>query len=159
MSIGPDARLMARAIELAHYAVESGSGGPFGALLARNGEVEAEGYNRVLADNDPTAHAEIVAIRRACDRAGSFELRGFELYTSCEPCPMCLSAAMWARVDRIVYAGTRDDAAEAGFDDRTFYAEIAAPSADRAMPLIEFMRAEARAPFTLWNNHANRTPY
>ncbi|MFT5050431.1 MAG: guanine deaminase [Chlamydiales bacterium] len=159
MSFTPEPGFMTRAIELARHAVESGSGGPFGAIIAREGEIFAEGYNRVLIDNDPTAHAEVVAIRRACERAATFELGGFELYTSCEPCPMCLSAALWARVDRIVYAGTRDDAAAAGFDDRAFYAEVSAPASERSLPMTEFMRTEAREPFALWTARADRTAY
>lgn len=159
---GADPVAMQRTFELATYAVESGSGGPFGAVIVptgQPGEIWAEGYNRVLADSDPTAHAELVAIRRACERLRHFSLTGFELYTSCEPCPMCWSAALWARVDRIVYAGTREDAADAGFDDGVFHRELALSPAERALSSVEFLRDGARAAFELWKTKADRTPY
>ena len=158
---------MRRALELASYAVESGCGGPFGAVVARaDGDapgapraIWAEGYNRVLVDDDPTAHAEIVAIRRACERLGSFQLAGFELYASCEPCPMCLSAALWARVDRVVFAAGRADAAAAGFDDARFYAELERLPSERSLPLVQFLASEAGEAFQAWRDKADRTPY
>lgn len=156
-------RFMRRAIELARYAVQSGSGGPFGAVIvSHEGDsprVIAEGYNRVVVDNDPTAHAEVVAIRRAGEQLGTFSLAGAELYTSCEPCPMCWAAALWARVDRIIYAGTREDAAQAGFDDSEFHRELALPAEQRVVPAIEFLRPEASAAFADWTAKNDRTAY
>jgi guanine deaminase len=127
--------LMRRAIALSRQGMEGGAGGPFGAVVALDGKVIAEGWNQVTSANDPTAHAEIVAIRRACAALGRFELRGAVLYTSCEPCPMCLAAAWWARVDAVVFGNAREDAAAIGFDDQVLYDEVveaprSAPPAD-----------------------------
>lgn len=134
-------------------------GGPFGALIVRDGVVLAEGMNRVTAHQDPTAHAEVVAIRAACQASGSFELRGCELYTSCEPCPMCLAAAYWARLDRVYFAASREDAAAAGFDDEFLYREIAKPLDERQLP-IRRLEVHARcAPFEAWNREQNKIRY
>ena len=152
-------RLLRRTVELAIENVESGRGGPFGALVARGGEVLAEAVNEVTAGNDPTAHAEIEAIRRACRRLGTFELAGYELYASCEPCPMCLGAAYWARLDRIWFAAGRDDAERAGFSDADIYREIALPPADRTVPALRIDLAEAGAPFATWAARPDKVPY
>lgn len=153
-----DASWLARTIELATDNVANG-GGPFGAVIVRDGELLAEGQNRVTASLDPTAHAEVVAIRAACQVVGDFSLAGATLYTSCEPCPLCLSAALWARVDRVVFAADRDDAARGGFDDREFYELF---SRDRSTwdVAIDSVRPEnASAPFDAWLAQENRTDY
>ncbi|MCO5334497.1 MAG: nucleoside deaminase [Pyrinomonadaceae bacterium] len=123
-----DKRFMLQAIELAIEGVRAGDGGPFGCVVVKDGEVIGRGNNRVTSANDPTAHAEIVAIRDACGRLGSFQLEGCTIYTSCEPCPMCLGAIYWSRPKAIFFAGTRDDAAAAGFDDALFYSEMDKPN-------------------------------
>ena len=150
---------MSRAIQLSIDNVRSGKGGPFGALIAKGGSVVAEGVNRVTQTNDPTAHAEINAIRAACAALKSFELRGCELYTSCEPCPMCLGAIYWARLDRVYYAGLASDAAAAGFDDSFIYREIAQPHPNRAIPMVQMMREDALAAFQTWQQSASKIPY
>jgi guanine deaminase len=153
-----DAEWLQRTIELALGNIGEG-GGPFGALVVRDGELLAEGRNRVTRDSDPTAHAEVQAIRAACRALGDFSLAGATLYTSCEPCPLCLSAALWARVDRIVYAADRDDAARVGFDDRVFYELFETPR-DRWKVRIEGLRQpDASAPFDAWLAHGGRTDY
>src|SRR5690348_6993442 len=135
--------LMRRAIALSAEKMAAGCGGPFGAIIARGGEVIASGWNQVTSANDPTAHAEIVAIREACRTLDSFSLTGCEIYTSCEPCPMCLGAIYWARLDRVYYANTRADAAAIGFDDARIYQEFQAGIDDRLVPLIRFGSEEA----------------
>ena len=153
-----DAHWLARSIELAVQNVAAG-GGPFGALIVRDGVALAEGQNRVTATLDPTAHAEVVAIRAACQAVGDFSLAGATLYTSCEPCPLCLSAALWARVDRVVFAADRHDAARGGFDDREFYDLF---SRDRSTwdVRIDGVRPEnAEEPFEAWLAHEGRTDY
>jgi guanine deaminase len=153
-----DASWLARTIELATENVSNG-GGPFGALIVRDGELLAEGQNRVTRDNDPTAHAEVVAIRAACQAVGDFSLAGATLFTSCEPCPLCLSAALWARVDRVVFAADRDDAARGGFDDREFY-ELFARDRSTWHVVIDAVRPDnASAPFDAWLAHGERTNY
>ncbi len=154
-----DRRHLARAIALSREHMERNEGGPFGAVIARDGKVLAEGWNCVTSTNDPTAHAEVVAIRRACSEVGSFALEGATLYSSCEPCPMCLAAAYWARMGRIVYANTREDAMAIGFDDSIFYEEVAKPPSERLMPTIHAPSAEARAVFADWFKKADRVPY
>jgi tRNA(Arg) A34 adenosine deaminase TadA len=149
---------MARAIELSLENVHSG-GGPFGAVIVSNGKIIAEGVNRVTSANDPTAHAEIVAIRAACARLGAFELQGCEIYASCEPCPMCLGAIYWARLARIYFAGDAADASKAGFDDSLIYREIARPNTDRAIPMIQMMREEALAAFRAWEANPGKIVY
>lgn len=154
-----DERFLARAVALSRQHMEGGAGGPFGAVIVRDRRVLAEGWNRVTSANDPTAHAEIVAIRRACEAAGAFSLAGAVLYTSCEPCPMCLAAAYWARIDRIVYANTRDDAAAIGFDDARIYDEMPKPAAARSLPMQHRPTADASAVFAAWLTNAGRVPY
>ncbi|WP_367871006.1 nucleoside deaminase [Luteolibacter sp. Populi] len=140
-----DSRFMHRAIELARLGMNSGAGGPFGAVVVKNGEIIGEGYNRVVGTNDPTAHGEIVAIREACARLGSFSLAGCEIHTTGEPCPMCLGAIHWARIGRIYYGFSITDAAAIGFDDREFYRQFTLPPAEREMPCEELAAAEAKA--------------
>jgi tRNA(Arg) A34 adenosine deaminase TadA len=139
--------------------VEAGCGGPFGALVVHEGRVIGSGSTRVLADRDPTAHAEIVAIRRACANLYGFGLAGCELYTTCEPCPMCLGAIYWARIDRVVYACDRIDAARAGFDDARFYDEIERTIGERQLPFRQLLRDEALAAFRAWMSKADRVTY
>ena len=150
---------MARAIELAIENVRSGKGGPFGAAIVRDGKIIAEGTNSVTSTNDPTAHAEVMAIRDACEKLGTFQLDGCELYTSCEPCPMCLGAIYWARPDRMYYAGTAADASRVGFDDSFIYKEIPLPPAERKLQMIHIMREEAQEAFRAWEKQPNKIPY
>ena len=151
--------LMARAIEMAVENARTGRGGPFAALVVKDGAVVASGVNLVVAANDPTAHAEIVAIRVACGTLGSFQLTGCEIYSSCEPCPMCLGAIYWARAARVYFGGTRADAAAAGFDDSLVYSEVAAPIGERRIPMIPLMRAEAQRAFAAWEANPGREGY
>jgi guanine deaminase len=153
-----DAKWLELAVELAIENVANG-GGPFGAVIVRDGALVAEGQNRVTAMLDPTAHAEVVAIRAACQVEGSFSLAGTVLYTSCEPCPLCLSAALWARVDRVVFAADRDDAARGGFDDREFYELFSAPRELWHIPIDSVRIPRAPAPFDAWLAHEARTDY
>jgi guanine deaminase len=150
--------LMREALRLARENVAAG-GGPFAALVVRNGLVVAAGTNRVVPDRDPTAHAEVVAIREACRRLGTFQLDGCEIYASCEPCPMCAGAIAWARPARVFYAGTREDAAAAGFDDARLWAEMACMPAARAIPAEPLLGDEGRDVFAAWRAKADRTPY
>jgi guanine deaminase len=153
-----DEAWLAHAIEIAVHNVAEG-GGPFGAVVVQDGEIVATGQNRVTRDLDPTAHAEVQAIRNACRATGDFSLAGMTLYPSCEPCPLCVSAALWARLDRVVYAADRDDAARGGFDDREFY-ELFARERSTWPTLIEEMRPEdADAPFDAWRANTDRTAY
>ncbi|BDI21422.1 nucleoside deaminase [Herbiconiux sp. L3-i23] len=158
MSWADDERWLAQAIALAVANVADG-GGPFGAVIVRDGELIAEGQNRVTRDLDPTAHAEVQAIRAACQAVGDFSLAGATLYTSCEPCPLCLSASLWARVDRVVFAADRDDAARGGFDDRAFYDLLARPREEWHMITESVRPADATAPFEAWLEHEARTEY
>ena len=150
---------MRRAIALSAEKMRDGLGGPFGALITRNGQVIAEGHNQVTSGNDPTAHAEVVAIRAACRQLGSFSLQGCEMYTSCEPCPMCLGAIYWARLDRIYYANTRVDAAAIGFDDDHIYRELDKPIGGRDVPFIHLESEEARQIFREWLEKTDKIPY
>ena len=150
---------MARAIQLSMQNVVSGKGGPFGAVIVKAGAIVAEGVNRVTVTNDPTAHAEVVAIREACEKLGDFELRDCEIYTSCEPCPMCLGAIYWARLERVYFGNDAADAAGIGFDDSLIYREIALSPAERAIPMIAMMRDEAQAAFRVWLEHPNKIRY
>ncbi len=150
---------MARAIALSIENVTSGLGGPFGCVIVRNGQIIAEGANRVTATNDPTAHAEVVAIREACRKLGSFQLDGCEIYSSCEPCPMCLGAIYWARPARLYFASTAEDAARAGFDDRFIYEQLEVDYADRSIPTAQMMRHEAQEAFTIWSRSNQRIDY
>jgi tRNA(Arg) A34 adenosine deaminase TadA len=153
------ADLMSRAIELAIENVQAGRGGPFGAVVARDGDIIATGTNLVTSTNDPTAHAEIVAIREACRALRGFQLTGCEIFASCEPCPMCLGAVYWSRLDRVYIAASRAHAAEAGFDDDFIYAQLLSPPADRLMPMIEIAHPRALAPFDEWRLKENRISY
>ena len=148
-----------RAIELSLANADSADGGPFGAVVVRDGVIVGEGVNRVTADHDPTAHAEMVAIRQACARLGTHDLSGAVVYTSCEPCPMCLTAILWARIDRMVYANTRADAAAIGFDDAWFYEQVALPIDGRALPARRLLGEEARAVFQRWADNPLKNPY
>lgn len=150
---------MARAIQLSLENVRSGCGGPFGAVIVRNGEIIAEGVNQVTSRNDPTAHAEVLAIRQACSKLASFELKDCELYTSCEPCPMCLGAIYWARLARLYYANTADDAAKIGFDDSFIYREIQAAHTHRRIPTVQLMRDEALVAFRAWADKPDKITY
>lgn len=152
-------RFMARAIELATENVRSGKGGPFGAVIVKADQIVAEGVNSVTVVNDPTAHAEILAIRSACAKLGAFQLTACEIYTSCEPCPMCLGAIYWARLDRVYFAGSAADASRAGFDDSFIYREIPKQVADRKIPMLQIMHEEAQAPFIAWKNQPNKISY
>jgi guanine deaminase len=150
---------MRRAIALALENIRSAQGGPFGALIVKDGRVLAEGTNRVTTTNDPTAHSEIVAIREACRTLGTFQLSGCDLYTTCEPCPMCLGAIYWARPARVFYACVAADAAAAGFDDAFVYEEFRRPLSKRRLPMTQLLRGEALEIFSQWNASANKTPY
>jgi guanine deaminase len=151
--------LMRRAVALSAEKMRAGLGGPFGCVIARDGAIIAEGSNHVTSANDPTAHAEVVAIREACRKLGTFNLEGCELYTSCEPCPMCLGAIYWARLDRVYYANTRVDAAAIGFDDDHIYRELDKPIGDRAVPFIQMALPEARQIFREWLEKTDKIPY
>ena len=151
-------RFMSRAIELSIESVKSG-GGPFGSVIIKNNEIISEGMNRVTKNNDPTAHGEIVAIRNACKNLNDFSLKGCELYTSCEPCPMCLSAIYWSRIDKIYYANTRDDAKKIDFDDSLIYSELVKKIKERKIPTTQLMRDEALQGFKLWKNTENKVKY
>jgi tRNA(Arg) A34 adenosine deaminase TadA len=153
-----DREIMQRAIDLAAESVKNG-GGPFGAVVVKDGKVIAESANSVTPDNDPTAHAEVNAIRLACKKLGTFMLDGCEIYASCEPCPMCLGAIYWAHIKTIYYAGTRSDAAKAGFDDDFIYREINIDPEKRSVPAFNFMPTEGAAVFKLWLDKEDRTNY
>jgi guanine deaminase len=150
---------MRRAIAISAEKMRAGFGGPFGAIVVADDRVVAEGYNRVTSSNDPTAHAEVVAIREACKALGRFSLEGCELYTSCEPCPMCLGAIYWARFDRVYYANTRKDAAAIGFDDDHIYGEFAKPMASRCLPFVHLPLGEAAQIFKEWMAKPDKIPY
>jgi guanine deaminase len=152
-------KFMQRAIELALENVRSGRGGPFGALIVKDGAVISEGTNRVTSTNDPTAHAEIIAIREACKQLGTFQLDGCELYTSCEPCPMCLGAIYWARPAGVIYGASAADAAAAQFDDAFIFREIAQPTRLRRIPMSQVMRDEALVAFRAWLDKSDRVRY
>ena len=147
------------AIRLSVEKMESGDGGPFGAVIALDGEIVGRGWNQVTSTNDPTAHADVVAIRDACSNLKSFSLACCELYSSCEPCPLCLAAAYWARLDRIFFAASCDDATAAGFDDRNFYHELCAPASQRSLPMQQALRDEALAAFEKWAAKSDRVSY
>ncbi len=149
---------MRKAIELSIKSVRNG-GGPFGAIIARKGEIIAEGSNGVTIYNDPTAHAEVTAIRKACEKLGTFDLTGCEIYTSCEPCPMCLGAIYWAHLDKIYYANDRKDAADIGFDDDFIYQEIEVKPQYRKKPSEILMREEGLEAFRIWNKKTDKIEY
>ncbi|MDB6112017.1 MAG: cytidine/deoxycytidylate deaminase family protein [Pedosphaera sp.] len=150
---------MQEAIRLSIQRMRQGQGGPFGAVVVRKGKIIGRGWNQVTSSNDPTAHAEVVAIREACRRLGKFQLDDCELYTSCEPCPMCLSAMYWARLKKVWYANTRKDAAEIDFDDDFIYTEVARPIEDRKLPMRQYMRKEALVAFKEWQEKADKIRY
>ena len=151
-------KFMERAIELSIDSVKSG-GGPFGSVIVKDNKIISEGMNRVTKNNDPTAHGEIVAIRNACKNLNDFHLKGCELYTSCEPCPLCLSAIYWARIDKVYYANTRNDAQKIDFDDAFIYSELTKKINQRKIPMIQLMRDEALKGFKLWKNTENKVKY
>jgi guanine deaminase len=155
----PNLEFLRRAIALATENVTSRRGGPFAALIARDSKVIAEGVNMVTATNDPTAHGEVMAIRAACKTLGTFSLAGCELYTSCEPCPMCLAASRWARLDAVFYGAGAEDAAKAGFDDAYLYEEFRRDPAQRTLPATQFLRDEAWASFAAWMASPNKIEY
>jgi guanine deaminase len=154
-----DNAFMVRAIQLSMENVQSGRGGPFGAVVVMENRIIAEGINQVTLTNDPTAHAEMLAIRQACQKLGVFELKECELYTSCEPCPMCLGGIYWARLSRVYYGNLAEDAAQAGFDDSFIYREIAQPHSDRTIPMVQMMRKEALAAFRAWKDLPDKAAY
>jgi guanine deaminase len=150
---------MRAAAEMARDNVLAGRGGPFGAVVVRNGEIVGRGTNLVTSANDPTAHAEVTAIRDACHKLGTFTLAGCEIYTSCEPCPMCLAAIYWARMEKIFYANTRIDAARIGFDDDHLYREMTLSHDQRSLPILPLACDEAAATFELWTAKTDKVPY
>jgi tRNA(Arg) A34 adenosine deaminase TadA len=154
-----DNPFMSRAIQLSLENVQSGRGGPFGSVIAKDGAIIAEAANAVTATNDPTAHAEVLAIRAACAKLGVFELHGCDIYTSCEPCPMCLGAIYWARLARIFFANNAADAAKINFDDSFIYCEIARPQEQRAIPMFQMMREQALAGFRAWQEKSDKIVY
>jgi len=152
-------QFMSRAIELAKLGMENGAGGPFGCVVVKGGEIIAEGFNSVTSTNDPTAHAEVVAIRKACANLGSFQLDGCTVYTSCEPCPMCLGAIYWARPTRVYYGCSREDAAAIQFDDQFIYDELDLNIDQRKIPFQQLMQGEARVVFNQWSAKDDKTKY
>ena len=154
-----DREFMMRAIELARVGMSANAGGPFGAIVVRDGEIIGEGNNRVTSTNDPTAHAEIIALRQACENLQNFQLDGCTIYTSCEPCPMCLGAIYWARPERVVYACNREDAAAIGFDDKFIYDELEKPNDDRELALVSLMRDDALKVFAEWSAKPDKIEY
>jgi len=150
---------MARAIQLSMDNVQSGRGGPFGAVVVKGNAILGEGANQVTSTKDPTAHAEVIAIRDACRKLGTFELAGCEIYSSCEPCPMCLGAIYWARLSRIYYANADEDASRIGFDDSLIYRELSQPRSQRKIPMVQMMRTEALAAFRAWENKPDKIDY
>ena len=151
-------KFMLRAIELSISSAKD-TGGPFGCVMVKDDKIIAEGSNKVTFSNDPTAHAEIVAIREACKKLNTFNLSGCDLYASCEPCPMCLSAIYWSHVDNIFYANTREDAKKINFDDSLIYSEILKKNEDRKIPIKQMLRDEALKAFEIWNNKTDKIEY
>lgn len=152
-------QFMRRAIELARKGVDDNLGGPFGCVVVKDGRIIGEGCNQVTSTNDPTAHAEVVAVRQACRSLGSFQLDGCSIYTSCEPCPMCLGAIYWSRPARIFVAATREDAAAAGFDDELFYDELEKPNNERQLKMESLLREESRLVFQKWVEKSDKVEY
>lgn len=150
---------MREAIRLSRAKMRTGQGGPFGAVVVRGGKIIARGWNSVTSANDPTAHAEVMAIREACRRLKTFQLEDCELYTSCEPCPMCLSAIYWARLRKVYYANTRRDAAKIDFDDDLIYREVAKPISQRLIPMKQLLRTEAAGVFAEWQAKPDKMRY
>ena len=151
-------KFMTRAIELSIESVNTG-GGPFGSVIVKDEKIIAEGFNKVTSTNDPTAHGEIVAIRKACKSLNNFNLSGCELYSTCEPCPMCLSAIYWAHIDKVYYANTRDDAKKIDFDDSLIYSELLKNVKKRKIPMVQMMRDEALKAFELWDKKTDKVKY
>ena len=151
-------KFMLRAIELSIQSAKS-KGGPFGCVIVRDNKIIAEGFNQVTANNDPTAHAEIVAIRKACENQNNFFLKGCDLYATCEPCPMCLSAIYWARIDKVYYANTRSDAQKIDFSDALIYEELNKSIKERKIPMNQIMRDEALKAFELWDKKEDKVKY
>ena len=151
-------KFMLRAIALSIESVKTG-GGPFGSVIVKDDKIISEGFNKVTSTNDPTAHGEIVAIRDACKKLNNFNLKGNELYSTCEPCPMCLSAIYWARIDKIYYANTREDARKIDFDDSLIYSEFKKNINERKIPMIQMMRNEALKAFELWDKKTDKVKY
>jgi len=152
-------KFMQMAVDLARENIENGQGGPFGAVIVKDGKVVGQGANKVTTINDPTAHAEVMAIRNACKALGSFQLDGCDIYSSCEPCPMCLGAIYWARPDNLYFACTREDAANAGFDDSYIYHQLSLPMEKRKIRTSHFMRDESMKVFDIWNGMTNKIEY
>ncbi|OFZ30447.1 MAG: tRNA-specific adenosine deaminase [Bdellovibrionales bacterium RIFCSPHIGHO2_01_FULL_40_29] len=153
-----DSAHMKRAIELSKKNIETG-GGPFGAVIVKDGKIIGEGWNKVTTNNDPTAHAEVEAIREACKSIKNFDLTGAEIYTSCEPCPMCLAAIYWARLSKVYFANTKSDAANIQFDDDFIYTEIPKPISDRKISMVQMMHSEALEVFKAWSSSDKKIPY
>jgi len=151
-------QFMSRAIELSIESVQKG-GGPFGSVIVKEIKIISEGFNKVTSTNDPTAHGEIVAIREACKNLKVFNLNGCELYSTCEPCPMCLSSIYWAHIDKIYYANTRDDAQKIDFDDSLIYSELKKNIKERKIPMVQMMRDEALKAFELWDKKTDKVKY
>ena len=152
-------KFMRAAIRLSIENIKNGNAGPFGTVIVKNGKILASGVNKVTQSNDPTAHAEIVAIRNACEKMGSFQLDGCEIYCSCEPCPMCLGAIYWARPDRIYFANTKNDAADINFDDNFIYNELDLSTSQRKLPTIQLLRDEAQVAFIQWRESTEKIEY
>ena len=152
-------KFMLEAVKLAGKGVMANEGGPFGCVIVKGDEIVGRGNNRVLTDNDPTSHAEVVAIRDACARLGTYQLDDCEIYASCEPCPMCLAAIYWSRLRRVYYANTRQDARRIDFDDALIYREVAAPMAKRQIPMRQLLRSEALTVFAEWRRKPDRIHY
>tara|TARA_Y100000817_G_C16676934_1_gene464102 strand:+ start:53 stop:523 length:471 start_codon:yes stop_codon:yes gene_type:complete len=153
-----NSKFILRAIELSIKSIKN-QGGPFGSVVVKEGKIIAEGFNKVTSNNDPTAHGEIVAIREACKKLNTFNLKGCDLYSSCEPCPMCLSAIYWSHIDRIFYANTREDAKDIDFDDSLIYAEISKDKNNRKIKMIQLHREEALEAFKIWKNKDDKIKY
>ncbi len=154
-----DQKMMREAISLSAHGIHTKQGGPFGAVVVKNGKIIGRGFNQVTSTNDPTAHAEMVAIRDACKNIGNFSLEGATIFTSCEPCPMCFAAIYWARIQKVFYANTQADAEEIGFDDAFIYAEIAKNINNRQIPFVQIEREKALVVFQEWKNDQNKTQY
>lgn len=159
MAIENDRKFLQQAVELARQGIKNGKGGPFGCIIVKDGQVIGRGCNQVTSSNDPTAHAEVVAIRDACQHLGDYQLKDCDVYTSCEPCPMCLGALYWARPRRVIFASTRDEAAEAGFDDALIYQEINVAAGERKIPFDHQALEEAIALFGLWKEMGDKKLY
>ncbi|MDR1738070.1 MAG: nucleoside deaminase [Candidatus Symbiothrix sp.] len=153
-----DEKMMRKAISLSRISIKKG-GGPFGAIIVKDGRIVASGHNMVTLKNDPTAHAEVSVIRRAAKKLNTFDLSGCTIYSSCEPCPMCLSAIYWAHIDKIYYANTKADAKDIGFDDSFIYDQLALPVEKRSIPVVQLLRNEAISAFEIWQQKPDKTKY